>query len=72
MGHFALYVLWAQSLWAPAVTPTPPNIIRLGTESITVHLLNPINTFAILFHSTQLYFSSILPYYTLLFIVLFV
>lgn len=26
----------------------------------------------ILFHSTQLYFSSILPYYTLLFIVLFV
>lgn len=40
MGHFALYVLWAQSLWAPAVTPTPPNNIRLTTESITVHLFH--------------------------------
>lgn len=53
MGHFALYVLWAQSLWVPAVTPIPPNNPRQQTESITVHL----------FHFIPLHYIYIILYF---------
>lgn len=73
MGHFALYVLWAQSLWAPAVTPIPPSAIRLKTESITVHLIHfiPLHYIYIILYLIRiqlcilLYIIYIFVYFTL-------